>query len=132
MQRFRCRDTDGKDVELDLSKGMVGQAMPIEKAVIIRDGAVTRELDYPHRSGQVLQIFFTSESASVIAFLMSPVVYASNLNQLYMLDRGDERYFAKVFDDFPVARLYRVKGSIRDDPEPADTAAHSASPAGSS
>jgi dolichyl-diphosphooligosaccharide--protein glycosyltransferase len=113
--RFRCRDTDRQDVELDLSKGMVGQAAPLEKALIIRDGAVTQELDYPHRSGHVLQIFFTSESASVIAFLMSPVVYASNLNQLYMLDRGDERYFEKVFDDFPVARLYRVKGSIRDD-----------------
>jgi hypothetical protein len=100
---------------------MVGQTVPLESALIIRDEAVTRKLDFPHQSGHVLEIFFKSGSASVTAFLMSPDAYASNLNQLYMLDRVDERYFEKVFDDRFVVRLYRVKGSNRDDPEPRPT-----------
>ncbi len=101
---------------------MVGQAAPLEKAFIIRDGVVAQEFDYPHRSGRVLQIFFESRSASVVAFLMSPAAFATNLNQLYLLDRVDERYFEKVFDELPVARLYRVKSSMRDDPDPVDAA----------
>jgi hypothetical protein len=52
---------------------------------------------------------------------MSPDAYASNLNQLYMLDRVDERYFEKIFDDRFVARLYRVKGSNPHDPKPRPT-----------
>ena len=120
--RFRCRNAEHEKVGLDLTKGTVWQAAPLEKAFIIRDGVVAQELDYPHQSGHILQIFFESGSASVAAFLMSPAVFATNLNQLYMLDRVDERYFEKVFDELPVARLYRVKSSTRDDPDPADTA----------
>jgi len=116
-KRFRCRDANGQEVELNLSKGMVGQTAPLEKALIIRDGAVAKSFDYPHQSGHVLEIFFTSGSPSVAAFLMNPNVYRSNLNQLYMLGRVDERYFEKVFDDRFVVRLYRVKGASPDDPE---------------
>jgi undecaprenyl-diphosphooligosaccharide--protein glycosyltransferase len=129
---YPCRDVNGQAIELDLSKGMVSQATPFEKALIIRDDAVAQEFDYPHHPGQVLQVFSRSGSGSVIAFLMSPDAHASNLNQLYMLDRADERYFEKVYDDLPVLRMYRVKGSVPDDPERVDAPTHPAFSAGAS
>ena len=107
---------NGQEVRLNLSKGILGQTASLEKALIIRDGVVTKAFDYPHQPGQVLEIFIPSGSPSATAFLMNPNVYRSNLNQLYMLGRADKRYFEKVFDERSAARLYRVKGSNPDDP----------------
>jgi hypothetical protein len=128
---FQCRDSNKQGVELDLSKGLIARTTPFEKALIIRDGAVAQEFEYPNRSGQVLQLFSTSGSASVVAYLVSPAIYASNLNQLYMLDRADQRYFEKVYDDTLVARLFRVKGSMPDEPIRVDEPIRPTPPAGS-
>ena len=126
--RLRCRDTEGKQVGADLSKGIVGGTTPLEKVLFIRDGVVTRERDYPQSPGLVLEVISETGAASVFAFLMKPTVFASNLNQLYILDRIDARYFEKFFDEFPAARLYRVKESMRGDLEPVEATTR---PAGS-
>ncbi len=118
--QLRCLDTHGQQVDADLSKGIVGETTPLEKVLFIRDGVVTRARDYSQSPGLILEIISKSGAASAIAFLMKPNVFASNLNQLYILGRFDERYFEKFFDEFPVARMYRVKESMREDLEPVD------------
>ena len=40
---------------------------------------------------------------------MGPRAFESNLNQIYMLGRWDKRYFELVYDDFPTARMFRVR-----------------------
>ena len=42
-------------------------------------------------------------------YLLDEEAYASNLNQMYLLGRFDNTRFEEVFNDFPTARVFRVR-----------------------
>ncbi len=42
-------------------------------------------------------------------YLVEPDVFRSNFNQMYLLGQHDPDRFEEVFNQFPLARMYRVK-----------------------
>jgi dolichyl-diphosphooligosaccharide--protein glycosyltransferase len=40
-------------------------------------------------------------------------LFRSNFNQQYLLGNYDKRYFEEVYNDFPVARLFKVKNKAK-------------------
>ena len=104
-----CLDWKGQALSVDLERGRLDGRAAIERLVYLRNGFAAGERRFPHRPGFVLEILLSPPGRRVSAYLMGPRAFESNLNQIYMLGRWDKRYFELVYDDFPTARMFRVR-----------------------
>ncbi len=113
--RLQCKDRSGRAARIDLQIGFIedateeGRRRFLAKAVTIREGFAHSARRYPHASGHFLVLLPKTHGRVLDVYLMPPAAFRSNLVQLYLLGRPDERFMELVCDDFPSARLYRVK-----------------------
>ncbi|AEI14053.1 Oligosaccharyl transferase STT3 subunit [Flexistipes sinusarabici DSM 4947] len=82
--------------------------IPLRKVVFVNDGYVSKAQDYPYSEGVYVQILINQNRILGVQ-LLSESVYKSNFNQQYILGNYDKTYFEEVYNNFPVARAFKVK-----------------------
>ena len=103
---IRCQNTN-----IDLARGVITDGtreVPLKAAVIVNDGYVVNRIDYPNGEGDYLQILMKDGRADRVQ-VIEERLFLTNFNQQYLLGNYDRRYFDEVYNDFPVARAFRVK-----------------------
>jgi len=92
--------------------GQTGKPVGLRRTVIIEGGRSVSQRDYHVDNAQLTMeiIFFASGKAGGI-FLLDEAAFESNLNQMFMLGRFDDKLFEEVYNDFPYARAFRVRAA---------------------
>ena len=99
------------DGTIDLGRGLMNDGsndIPLRGAFFVDDGYVSRRWDYPRDDGYYLQVLMTQGKVYLILVADEPL-FRSNFNQQYLLGYFDKRYFEEVYNDFPVARVLKVR-----------------------
>jgi len=102
-------------IERRASRGQTGEWGRLRRAVIVEDGRVVRERDYPDDGGRAqltMEIIRASGKVAAIYLLDGPA-FESTLNQMYVLGRFDGALFEEVYNDFPYVRVFRVRTGPR-------------------
>ena len=111
---MRCSDGT-----IDLNRGYMNDGtvdVPLKGAFFINDGYVVSRTDYDHEDGYYLQVLM-KKNKTVRILVADERLFRTNFNQQYFLGYYDKRYFAEVYNDFPNARLLKVKrGGIKESP----------------
>lgn len=92
---------------VDLSNGKINNNVQLRRIIFSNNGNVIRELNYSG-GDLTLQILIRDNTAFAI-FLLSEKLYNSSFNQMYLLGRYDKRLFEELYNNFPHARLFRLK-----------------------
>ena len=95
--------------------GQMAEWGRLRRAVIVEDGRVARQRDYPDDGGRArltMELIWTSGKVAGVYLLDEPA-FESNLNQMYVLGRFDGELFEEVYNDFPYARAFRVRTGPR-------------------
>jgi dolichyl-diphosphooligosaccharide--protein glycosyltransferase len=100
---------------IDLNQGIVIDrtiAIPLISALFIKDGYLVDRINYATDKGVYLQVLVTQNQIPRLQVVEEPV-FRSNFNQQFILGNFDKRYFEEVYNNFPVARVLRVKNVPR-------------------
>lgn len=113
-QRLQCSTWVGESIDcgemkIDTRTGFIREDLSLEKMIFIRDGRAFKEVLYDNRTGVSLQVLFKDESAAGF-LLLNERVLQSNFNRMFILGRFDRTLYEEVYNDFPTARLFRLKG----------------------
>jgi len=107
---MKCRDG-----EIDLGRGVMNDGtadIPLRSALFINDGFVVDRKNYRTDQGYYLQIMMKDNKINRI-LVADDRLFRTNFNQQYLLGNFDRRSFEEVFNDFPAARIFKVKGVDR-------------------
>jgi len=97
--------------QIDLKRGVITDGdlvVPLLAALFIRDGYVIDRIDYAVDKGVYLQALIKRNQMPELQVLEEPA-FRSNFNQQFMLGNFNRRYFEEVYNNFPVARVLKVK-----------------------
>jgi dolichyl-diphosphooligosaccharide--protein glycosyltransferase len=108
---YICVKRGAKNLVVDIERGTIRGKPLLRRCVMIRDGVVQREIEYPNRNeaNAVLQLIDRGSRDGMKGLLSNEVVYRSNFNQMYVLGKYDPTRFEEVYDDFPETRTFRLK-----------------------
>ena len=115
-QRIRCRPTSKRgqslcdEVLLNVQSGKFGEKIVLDGFVVVENGVQASGKAYEKSNSPFL---FQAEIGDNVAHntILHRELYKSVFNQLYYLNRADPRYFELVYDDYPVAKVFRVVGT---------------------
>jgi len=103
---MRCSDGT-----IDLNRGFMNDGsvdIPLRAALFVDNGYVVERFDYDRDEGYYLQVL--EKNGKIFRILVADEqLFRTNFNQQYLLGYYDQRYFEEVYNDFPVARVLRVK-----------------------
>jgi dolichyl-diphosphooligosaccharide--protein glycosyltransferase len=106
---FNCVKAGGKGLRVNIQNGTIQGKPLLKRCVMIREGVVQREIEYPNPGGRVLQLVERDGGNNRMGHFLPEVVYRSNFNQMFMLGRYDPTHFEEIYDDFPETRTFRLK-----------------------
>jgi undecaprenyl-diphosphooligosaccharide--protein glycosyltransferase len=107
---FSCARRRAQDYTVDIEKGTIDGSPALRRCIMIRDGVVQPEIEYPkNQRNLVLQLIDRGWGNDWAGQLLPDVVYRSNFNQMYMLGKYDPTRFEEILDDFPETRTFRLK-----------------------
>lgn len=115
---FNCRPSEKGNslscgaVFIDMDKGLINNNIPVKKTIVVGDGYILSERYYSHKEGLYLELFGKKDKNSLnvsVVKLLPKRLYNTNLNQIYLLGNFDRSLFEEVYNEFPFARLLRVK-----------------------
>jgi dolichyl-diphosphooligosaccharide--protein glycosyltransferase len=115
-QRLECSAWAGDSIDcgemtIDTKTGYIREDLSLEKLILIRDGRLLQELTYPNKTGVYLQVLL--DGASAYGFLLlNERVLQSNFNRMFFLGRFDQTLYEEAYNDFPTARLFRLKKRV--------------------
>ena len=107
--------TDGT---VDLTRGVMNDGVtdiPLSAAYFVNDGYVVDQKNYAGNDGYYLQVLMKNGKVNMI-LVADEKLFKTNFNQQYLLGNFDRRYFEEVYNNFPVARVLKVKSA--DNPSP--------------
>lgn len=94
------------DEQVDLRVGIWGDEQ-ISKIFIFNGEDNVKVYDFK-TEGRIIQVVLKNGNV-FISYILDNEVFNSNFNQLYFLGKYDDKIFEKVYDNFPIMRIYRVK-----------------------
>jgi dolichyl-diphosphooligosaccharide--protein glycosyltransferase len=106
---FTCVKPGAQNLMVDIEKGTIQGNPLLRRCIMIRDGVVQREIEYPNQSDVVLQLIDRGSRDGLEGLFLDEMVYRSNFNQMYVLGKYDPIRFEEVYDDFPETRTFRLK-----------------------
>jgi undecaprenyl-diphosphooligosaccharide--protein glycosyltransferase len=108
---FTCVKPGAQNLVVDIEGGTIQGNPLLRRCIVIRDGVVQREIEYPNQSNSntVLQLIDRGSRDGMKGLFLDEVVYRSNFNQMYVLGKYDPTRFEEVYDDFPETRTFRLK-----------------------
>jgi undecaprenyl-diphosphooligosaccharide---protein glycotransferase len=121
-ERWECFSRIGdvlkcKEGIADLNRGVISDGaidVPLNAVLVIRHGQVVSRRDYRPDAKYYLQIVMSNNQIFQVQ-VVEDRLFRSNFNQQYLLGNFDRRYFEEVYNNFPVARVFRVKReTVRD------------------
>jgi dolichyl-diphosphooligosaccharide--protein glycosyltransferase len=98
---------------IDLNRGIITDGttvVPLLAALFINNGYVVDRIDFDAKEGVYLQVLIKPNQLPQLQLLEEPV-YLSNFNQQFILGNFDRRYFEEVYNNYPVARVLRVRST---------------------
>jgi dolichyl-diphosphooligosaccharide--protein glycosyltransferase len=105
---LQCEKPGASPLAVDLERGTVQGSPRLSKCVVIRNGFVEREIDYPQKTDTVLQLIEPESDGFRQAYFLRGPTFRSNFNQMFLLGRFDPTVFQEVHNDFPTARAFRI------------------------
>ncbi len=105
---LHCTMPGARPLAVDLERGTIQGLPRLSKCVVIRNGFVEREIDYPHETDIVLQLIEPESDGLRQAYFLRGPTFRSNFNQMFLLGRFDPTVFEEVHNDFPTARAFRI------------------------
>jgi undecaprenyl-diphosphooligosaccharide--protein glycosyltransferase len=103
------------DGTVDLNKGVMNDGTtdtPLRGALFVNDGYVTDQKYYGKRKGDepgyYLQVLMRNKKVYLI-LVANERLFRTNFNQQFLLGNYDKRYFEEVYNDYPAARVLKVK-----------------------
>lgn len=115
---FNCRPSEKGnamtcgDVVIDMDRGLINNNIPVKKTIVVGDGYILSERYYSHKDGLYLELFGKKKDNRLDIFavkILPEKLYRTNLNQIYLLGNFDRSLFEEAYNEFPFARLLRVK-----------------------
>lgn len=100
--------TDGT---IDLNTGYMNDGRvdtPLRATLFVNDGYIIEEIGYPRNEGYYLQVLMNKGKVYMI-LVAGPRLFHTNFNQQFLLGNYDRQYFEEVYNDFPVARVFKVR-----------------------
>jgi len=91
---------------VDLLEGIWGDEQ-LSKIYIFDENGLKNLYDF-NVEGRIMEIVLKNGNL-FLSYLLDDDIFNSNFNQLYFLGKYDNRSFEKVYDNFPIMRIYRVK-----------------------
>ena len=82
--------------------------IPLRAALFVNDGHVVDQKNYRTDQGYYLQVLMRNNKIYLI-LVADERLFWTNFNQQYLLGNYDRRYFEELYNDFPVARMLKVK-----------------------
>ena len=82
--------------------------IPIGAALFINNGYVVKRVDYADPHGSYLEILLRNNKLYSVV-MVDERTFRSNFNQQYLLGNYDRRFFEEVYNNFPIARVLKVK-----------------------
>jgi dolichyl-diphosphooligosaccharide--protein glycosyltransferase len=105
--------TDGT---IDLNRGFMNDGsidIPLRAALFVNDGYIVAQKNYPNDEGYYLQVMMKNGKRFMI-LVADGRLFRTNFNQQYLLGNFDRRYFEEVYNNFPVARVLKVKRAVEE------------------
>ena len=102
------------DGTIDLNRGVMNDGaadIPLRAALLVNDGYVVDRQDYGKTKGApeyYLQVLMKKGKIYTI-LVADDRLFQTNFNQQFLLGNYDRRYFEEVYNNFPVARVLKVK-----------------------
>ncbi|WP_162148574.1 STT3 domain-containing protein [Desulfuromonas sp. TF] len=106
------------DGTIDLNRGFMNDGtvdIPLRGALFVNNGYVVSERRYGTREGYYLQVLMKNNRTFMI-LVADERLFRTNFNQQFLLGRYDRRYFEEVYNNYPVARVLKVRKAKSDDP----------------
>ena len=99
------------DGTIDLGRGVMTNKsgdIPLRAALFVNNGHIVEQKNYSRDKGYYLQVLMRDNKAYIIV-VADERLYRTNFNQQYLLGKYDTQYFEEVYNNFPVARVLKVK-----------------------
>jgi len=91
--------------------GSAGKPASLRRLVMVEGGRSVRQRDYADSSKTeplTMEIILIGGKVAGVYLLDEPA-FQSNLNQMFVLGRFDSELFAEAYNEFPYARVFRVR-----------------------
>ena len=99
------------DGTINLNRGFMNDGtrdIPLRASLFVNDGYVVDQRSYKNDEGYYLQVLMKKGKVYMI-LVADELLYQTNFNQQFLLGNYDRRYFEEVYNNFPVARVLKVK-----------------------
>ena len=99
------------DGTINLNRGVMNDGtrdIPLRASLFVNDGYVVDQRSYKNDEGYYLQVLMKNNKVYLI-LVADELLYRTNFNQQFLLGNYDRRYFEEVYNNFPVARVLKVK-----------------------
>ena len=96
---------------VEINRGVItdgSREVPLKSVIFVNDGQIINRRDYSVVEGEYLQVLMRRNEVKEVQ-VIDKRLYLTNFNQQFVLGNYDRRYFEEVYNDFPVARVLRVK-----------------------
>jgi dolichyl-diphosphooligosaccharide--protein glycosyltransferase len=103
---MRCSDGT-----IDLARGFMNDGsvdIPLRAILWVDDGYVADRTNFANDQGYYLQVLMKNGKLHMI-LVADERLFRTNFNQQYLLGNFDRRYFEEVYNNFPVARVLKLK-----------------------
>jgi dolichyl-diphosphooligosaccharide--protein glycosyltransferase len=96
---------DGEPINTD--EGVWGDEQ-LSRIIIFDENGIKKEISY-EGEGRILEIILYRGNM-FMSVLLDRDIFNSNFNQLYFFGKYDNKLFEKIYDKFPVMRVYKLRG----------------------
>jgi dolichyl-diphosphooligosaccharide--protein glycosyltransferase len=107
------------DGSIYLDKGLMDDGsryIPLKGVLFVNNGYVVDQRYYQNEDGYYLQVLMKNNKA-YMTLVADEQLFRTNFNQQYLLGNYDRRYFEEVYNNFPVARVLKVKKAAAAGPD---------------
>jgi hypothetical protein len=102
------------DGTIDLNRGIMNDGtreIPLRAALFVNDGYLADRKNYRNAQGYFLQVLLRNNKIYMI-LIADERLFNTNFNQQYLLGNYDWQYFEEVYNNFPLARVLKLKKQI--------------------
>ncbi len=104
--RYQCREGYA-----DLDRGVIGDGtidVPLNAVLFVDNGEVVSRRDYRDDARYYLQVLLKNQQLLQVQ-VVDRRLFETNFNQQFVLGNYDRRLFEEIYNNFPVARVFRVR-----------------------
>lgn len=103
---YRCNEGT-----IDLNRGVLTDGIvnvPLNAVLSVQNGAVTKRHDFRTDGTHYLQMIYRDHHLYQVQ-VVDNRLFETNFNQQYVLGNYDPNYFEEIYNNYPVARVFRVR-----------------------